>query len=511
MYYTIVHWKVRVLTDKKSDSKFKELYDNDKRSHHDALAQLGIILYPYKFEKPFMVGEILEKFKDIQEDPSSELVTTAGRLISKRGHGKVIFMDLRDITGKIQLYFRLNDLGKEKFEVIKQHIEVGDHIGINGSVFRTRMGEITIFVKDFELLSKSLAILPEKYHGLQNVELRYRKRYLDLIANDDIRENFVKRSKVINYTRQFLTDRNYIEVETPFLQSVYGGANARPFITHHHFLDQDYFLRIAPELFLKRLIVGGFERVFELGKNFRNEDIDTLHNPEFTMLELYESYSDYNDMMNLTEQLISQLVLELIGDYEVDFGDCSLYFKPPWRRISMEEIVSQAIDKEFTDLSIEELKDIALSNQLEFDETEELRRGEWLMLLFEGLVEKDLIQPTFITDFPIEVSPLAKKHRAKEGYTERFELFINGWEFANGFSELNDPLDQYERFKDQDRRRQLGDSEAQMIDYDYVHALMFGFPPTGGLGIGIDRLVMILTNQKSIKEVILFPQVKSIE
>jgi len=343
------------------------------------------------------------------------------------------------------------------------------------------------------------------------VELRYRKRYLDLIANQDVRDNFVKRSNVITFTRKFLTERKYLEVETPLLQSVYGGANARPFITHHHFLDQDYFLRIAPELFLKRLIVGGFERVFEIGKNFRNEDIDTLHNPEFTMLELYEAYSDYNDMMNLTEELISQMVLTLNGDYEIEFGDLSLYFKPPWRRISMEEIVTQAIDQDFSSLSIDEIKEIALSNQLEFDESEELRRGEWLMILFEGLVEKNLVQPTFITDFPIEVSPLAKKHRSEEGYTERFELFINGWEFANGFSELNDPLDQYERFSEQDKRRQRGDTEAQMIDLDYVHALMFGFPPTGGLGIGIDRLVMILTNQKSIKEVILFPQVRNVK
>jgi lysyl-tRNA synthetase class 2 len=498
------------LTKNKHDKKITDLYDDDKLTHHKALTELGISLYPYKFDKTSMVGDILEKYKDIGEEPSSEVAVTAGRLIQKRGHGKVIFMDLRDLTGKIQLYFRQNDLGKEKFNLIKQHIEVGDHLGVTGNVFRTRMGEITLFVKDFELLSKSLALLPEKYHGLQNVELRYRKRYIDLIANQDVRDNFVKRSMIINFTRRFLTDRNYLEVETPLLQSVYGGANARPFITHHHFLDQDYFLRIAPELFLKRLIVGGFERVFELGKNFRNEDIDTLHNPEFTMLELYEAYSDYNDMMDLTEQLFSQMVHEFTGGYEIEYGDMTLFFKPPWRRISMEDIVSQAIDREFADLSMDELKEIATSNQLEFDPDIELPRGEWLTLMFEGLVEKDLVQPTFITDFPIEVSPLAKKHRSKQGYTERFELFINGWELANGFSELNDPIDQYERFKDQDRRRQEGDSEAQMIDYDYVHALMFGFPPTGGLGIGIDRIAMILSNQKSIKEVILFPQVKKL-
>jgi lysyl-tRNA synthetase class 2 len=498
------------LTEKNNDNKLKELYDDDKLSHHKALSELGLVLYPYAYNKQFMIGELLEKFKEIQEDPSSESVSTAGRLVQKRGHGKVIFMDMRDLSGKIQLYFKMNELGKEKFNIIKSHIEVGDHIGVTGNVFRTRMGETTIFVKDYELLSKSLAIMPEKYHGVQNIELRYRKRYIDLIANNDVRENFIKRSKVINFTRKFLSERNYLEVETPLLQSVYGGANGRPFTTHHHFLDQNYYLRIAPELFLKRLIVGGFERVFELGKNFRNEDIDTLHNPEFTMLELYEAYSDYNDMMDLTEQLISQLIFKLTGDYEIDFGDTSLYFKPPWRRASMEEVVSQAIERPFEECSIDDLRDIAESNQLELEDDMELPRGEWLTFLFEGLVEKDLIQPTFITDFPIEVSPLAKKHREKDGYTERFELFICGWEIANGFSELNDPIDQYERFKDQDRKRQLGDSEAQMIDYDYVHALMFGFPPTGGLGVGIDRIVMLVTNQKSIKEVILFPQVKNL-
>ncbi len=497
-------------TDNKDEEKLKELYDADKLTHHDALSELGIKLYPYKFKKEIMIGDILEKFHDIREEPSEEIITTAGRLVQKRGHGKVIFTDLQDMSGKIQLFFRLNELGKERLKLISQHIEVGDHIGVKGNVFKTRMGEITIFVKDFELLSKSLAVLPEKYHGLQNVELRYRKRYMDLIANSNVRENFIKRSKAIYFVRNFLKDRGYLEVETPLLQSIYGGANARPFITHHNFLDQDFYLRIAPELYLKRLIIGGFERVFELGKNFRNEDIDTLHNPEFTMLELYEAYSDYNDMMEITEQLISKLVLELTGDFEVELGDLTLFFKPPWRRISMEEIVSQSIDREFSDLGVDELRDIAISNNLEIKGENELRRGEWLTILFDGLVEKDLIQPTLITDFPIEVSPLAKKHRIKEGYTERFELFINGWEFANGFSELNDPLDQYQRFKDQDKRRQQGDQEAQMIDYDYVHALMFGLPPTGGLGIGIDRLVMVVTNQTSIKEVILFPHVRTV-
>ena len=493
-----------------SDKNLLELYDKDKLSHHDALIQLGEILYPYNFEKTMTILEILNKYKDAAEEPSQDLVRTAGRLMQKRGHGKVIFFDLRDITGKIQLYFRMNDIGKDRFETVKTHLEVGDHIGIEGSVFRTRMGEITIFVKNFILLSKSLAMLPEKYHGLQNVELRYRKRYIDLIANEDVKENFIRRSRIISYIRKFLIEREFLEVETPFLQSVYGGANARPFITHHHFLDQDYYLRIAPELFLKRLIVGGFERVFELGKNFRNEDIDTLHNPEFTMVELYQAYADYNEMMKLTEELIAGLVLELTGNYELDFGENTLYFKPPFRRVSMEDSVSAAIDRDFSTLDIPALKEIITSNSLELPENDKVTKGELLAVLFEGMVEVNLIQPTFVTDFPIEISPLAKKHRSREGYTERFELFINGWEFANGFSELNDPFDQYKRFKDQDRRRALGDSEAQMIDYDYIHALMYGFPPTGGLGIGVDRLVMILTNQKSIKEVILFPQVKKI-
>lgn len=502
---------VQTLTDEyKSDVKMKKLFDKDKLSHHNELKELGVSLYPYNFDKQFMINEILDKFQDIQEKPSEEKTATAGRIMQKRGHGKVIFFDLRDISGKIQLYFRMNEIGEEEFEIVKNHLEVGDHIGVIGNVFRTRMGELTIFVKSFELLSKSLAVLPEKYHGLQKIEQRYRKRYIDLIANEDVKTNFVRRSKIISYIRKFLIDRNYLEVETPFLQSVYGGANARPFITHHHFLDQDYYLRIAPELYLKRLIVGGFERVFELGKNFRNEDIDTLHNPEFTMVELYEAYADYNDMMNLTEELVSGMVYEITGGYEVEFGEITLNFKPPFRRVTMENAVSQVIDTDFSTLNIREIKDQVTSNNLELPDTKDYKRGEGLATLFEGLVEKDLIQPTFITDFPIEVSPLAKKHREMEGYTERFELFINSWEFANGFSELNDPFDQYKRFLDQDRRRILGDTEAQMLDYDYIQALMFGFPPTGGLGIGVDRLVMILTNQKSIKEVILFPQVKNI-
>jgi lysyl-tRNA synthetase class 2 len=492
-----------------SDDNLKQLYDKDKLSHHQALSELGLELYPYEFDKDLLVSEILEKFKDVSEDPTPDQVTTAGRLMQKRGHGKVIFMDLRDISGKIQLYFRMNDIGKEKFKLIKDHIEVGDYLGVSGNIFRTRMGEITLFVKEYKLLSKSLSMLPEKYHGLQNVELRYRKRYIDLIANENVKDNFIRRSKIISSTRQFLIDRGFLEVETPFLQSVYGGANARPFITHHHFLDQDFYLRIAPELFLKRLIVGGFERVFELGKNFRNEDIDTLHNPEFTMLELYQAYADYNDMMDLTESLLSGLVKDITGSYEIEFDENTLFFKPPFRRISMSDAVSQVIDRDFDGLDLEEIKDIIITNNLELPDDSDIKRGELLAILFEGLVESDLIQPTFITDFPVEISPLAKKHRSKEGYTERFELFINGWEFANGFSELNDPFDQYRRFKDQDRRRALGDAEAQMLDYDYIHALMYGFPPTGGLGVGIDRVVMILTNQKSIKEVILFPHVKN--
>ena len=351
-------------------------------------------------------------------------------------------------------------------------------------------------------------MLPEKFHGLKDTEKRYRQRYIDLIVNDQVKSSFRTRSRVISMIRQFLDGNGFLEFETPVLQPVYGGANARPFTTHHHFLDQKYFLRIAPELYLKRLVVGGFEKVYEIARNFRNEDIDSDHNPEFTMVELYWAYRDYNDMMDLTEELITSIIERLNnGSTTIPFGEREISFKKPWKRISMEDVVKEYTGIEVLSHSPAELKTIGFEKGLiEFETLTTVR--EFLVLIFEQLVEQELTEPTFVYDFPVENSPLAKKHRVKEGFTERFELFINGFELANGFSELNDAIDQMERFQKQEERRKHGDAEAQMYDRDFVTALAYGMPPTGGVGIGIDRLLMLLTNNQSIKEVILFPQMK---
>ncbi|HNB03775.1 MAG TPA: lysine--tRNA ligase, partial [Methanoregulaceae archaeon] len=368
--------------------------------------------------------------------------------------------------------------------------------------------ELTIWVDDIVLLTKSLNSLPEKFHGLTNVEKRYRQRYLDLIMNIEVRETFRIRSLLISEIRSYLTGREFLEFETPILQPVYGGANARPFTTYHHCLCQNLFMRIAPELYLKRLVIGGFEKVFEIARNFRNEDIDTRHNPEFSMVEIYEAYRDYNDMMALTEGIVSHLVHTICGNYRIEFGGEPLDFTPPWRKMSMEDAVKELAGLDTRAYSLEDLKKIARDKGIEGYEAATSWR-ELLVLFFEEMVEGQLIQPTFIYDFPIENSPLAKKHRSKEGFTERFELFICGMEIANGFSELNDALDQLARFQKQDDMRKAGDLEAQMLDYDFINALGYGMPPTGGVGLGIDRLVMLVTNQSSIKEVILFPQMRS--
>ena len=370
------------------------------------------------------------------------------------------------------------------------------------------MGEITIWVDRFEILAKSVCPLPEKFHGLKNVETRYRQRYLDLIMNEESRETFRTRSQIISLLRQFLFERDYLEFETPTLQPIYGGANARPFTTYHNYLDQKLYLRIAPELYLKRLVVGGFEKVFEIAKNFRNEDIDTNHNPEFTMVEIYEAYQDYNDMMDLTEEIMAHLAQEVCGGSTLSFAGHELDLTRPWRRLTMEEAVQEYAGIDVRAHTIEELRAFSREHDVEGCESA-TTRGEFLALFFEHFGEEHLIQPTFVYNFPIEISPLAKKHREMEGLTERFELFIAGMEMANGFSELNDPLDQKTRLEEQDAKRRRGDLEAQMIDYDFINALGYGMPPTGGVGIGIDRLVMLLTGKESIKEVLLFPQMKT--
>ena len=377
-------------------------------------------------------------------------------------------------------------------------------------MFRTKLGEITIWVDTITLLSKAVCPLPEKYHGLTDVEKRYRQRYVDLIVNEESRQGFRSRSRILTSIRRFLNDRDFLEFETPILQPIYGGANARPFTTFHNCLGQKLFLRIAPELYLKRLVVGGFERVFEIARNFRNEDIDTHHNPEFTMVEIYWAYHDVYDMMGLTEDFLASLVQEIHGSHEIKFEDTTISFAKPLHRLSMADAVKEYAGVDIFAHSVGELRALAVQNHLKDADKPQTQR-EFLVYFFENMVEEKLVQPTFIFDFPVENSPLAKRHRTKEGFTERFELFIYGMEIANGFSELNDPLDQKERFEAQDRKRQLGDLEAQMIDYDYINALGYGMPPTGGVGIGIDRLVMLLTGNNSIKEVILFPSMKSMQ
>lgn len=484
-------------------------FDEQKVHKLKELQESGVQVYPWHYERTYHAADIKATFSEITHDKSEEAVSAAGRLYTKRSHGKTVFADLGDESGKVQLFIRKNDLGDDAFAFFSKNIDTGDIVGVQGHVFRTKVGEISIWVDEITLLSKAICPLPEKYHGLTKVETRYRQRYLDLITNDEARAIFRTRSRIISKLRSDLAGNGFMEFETPTIQPIYGGANARPFTTYHNYLDQKLYLRIAPELYLKRLIVGGFEKVFEIAKNFRNEDIDTHHNPEFTMVEIYSAYADYNDMMSLTEDLISGIINEAAGTSDVVFEEETINYSTPWRRISMEEAVLDAAGIDIHAQTVDELRERAEKERIDGWE-KATTPGEFLVLFFEHYVEPTLIQPTFIYDFPIENSPLAKKHRTKPGFTERFELFIAGMEIANGFSELNDPLDQKGRFEEQDAKRQRGDLEAQMIDYDFINALGYGMPPTGGVGIGIDRLVMLATGQNSIKEVILFPSMKPI-
>jgi lysyl-tRNA synthetase class 2 len=485
-------------------------FDQTRLDKIAALREKGLSMFPPTFDRKNTVLEIKTTYADITHDKSAESISTAGRIYIVRNHGKTIFADLGDETGKIQLYIRKNDLGEEQFELFNQYVERGDIVGVCGHVFRTKLGEITIWVDSFTLLCKAVCSLPEKFHGLKDIEKRYRQRYVDLIVNDENRQTFRNRSRIVSLLRRYLDDHGFLEFETPILQPVYGGANARPFTTYHNFLDQKLFLRIAPELYLKRLIVGGFEQVFEISRNFRNEGVDADHNPEFTMVEIYWVYRDFRDMMELTENIVTYIIDKVHGKYELPFGETTLNFTKPWRKLSMADSVKEIGGIDIFAHSVEELRKLAHEHRLEDPDKPQSQR-EYLIAFFEGLVEEKLIQPTFIYDYPVENSPLAKRHREKEGFTERFELFIAGMEVGNGFSELNDPVDQKERFEAQDEKRRLGDVEAQMIDYDFINAIGYGMPPTGGVGIGIDRLVMLLTNNNSIKEVILFPSMKTLQ
>ena len=485
-------------------------FDQTRLDKVRALHEQGVATYPHMFDRRDTVQEIRARFAGATHEKSADRVTTAGRLFIIRNHGKTLFADLGDESGKIQLYIRRSDLGDEKFGFFTQYVERGDFIGVSGHVFRTKLGEITIWVDEITLLCKAVCPLPEKFHGLKDVEKRYRQRYLDLIVNEESRETFRVRSRVLALIRRYFDERGFLEFETPILQPVYGGANARPFTSYHNFLDQKLYLRIAPELYLKRLIVGGFEKVFEVARNFRNEDVDTSHNPEFSMVEVYWAYHDFWDMMALTEDFVATLVQAVREKDEITFQGTTISFRRPWKSLPMADAVKEYAGIDIFSHPVDQLRSLARQHGLEDYEKPQSQR-EFLVLFFEQMVEDKLVQPTFIYDFPIENSPLAKKHRTKEGFTERFELFICGMEIANGFTELNDPLDQKARFEAQDEKRKRGDLEAQMIDYDFINALGYGMPPTGGVGIGIDRLVMLLTNNNSIKEVILFPQMKNVQ
>lgn len=468
----------------------------------EMLRQANIEPYADRYERTHNALEILEGFEALE----GQGVSVAGRIMSKRDQGKVIFMHIQDFSGRIQIYIRKDELGQAMFDIIKK-FDVGDIIGVKGKVFRTKRGEISIHARNVNMLSKAMRPLPEKFHGLTNVETRYRKRYLDLIMNADVRQVFVTRSKIIRYMREFLEERGFIEVETPTLHTIPGGAAARPFITHHNVLDLDLYLRIALELPLKRLIVGGFEKVFEIGRSFRNEGISIKHNPEFTMMELYQAYANYEDIMKLTEEMIAYIVHKVHNTLEITYQGQTLQFRTPWRRLSMLDGILEYSGVDFRSIKTDEqARQAAREKGLNVEE--DSSRGKIINVFFEEFVEPHLIQPTFITGHPVEISPLAKRNAKHPEYTDRFEAFIFGRELANAFSELNDPLDQRQRFEAQAAEHAKGDEEAHLMDEDFVQALEYGLPPTGGLGIGIDRLVMFLTDSASIRDVILFPTMR---
>ena len=440
------------------------------------------------------------------ETMEGQYVSVAGRLMSKRGMGKVSFCDVQDRDGKIQIYVKIDDVGTEVYDDFKKY-DIGDLVGVKGEVFKTHKGEISIKVKEVTLLSKSLRPLPEKWHGLKDVDMRYRQRYVDLIVNPEVRKTFITRSKITGSIRKFLDERGFLEVDTPLLNTIPGGATARPFITHHNTLDIDLYLRIAPELYLKRLIVGGLEKVYEMGRNFRNEGMSIKHNPEFSMMEVYEAYTDYKGMMDLSENLISTVAQQALGTMKIVYQGQEIDLTPPWNRMSMIEAVKKYTGVDFDQITTdEEAKEIAEEKKLHLKC--KLSKGEIMNLMFEEFVEQNLIQPTFIYDYPVEVSPLTKRKPGRPELTERFELFTVIGEMANAYSELNDPIDQKQRFVDQMKKREAGDDEANMMDEDFVTSLEYGMPPTGGLGIGIDRLVMLLTDSYSIRDILLFPTMK---
>ncbi len=470
-----------------------------RRAKLDKLRGLGIDPFGHRFERTHMAGDINKDFATLE----GRDVAIAGRLGVVRKHGKAAFADLLDMTGKVQVYAKIDTLGEAQYALFDE-VDAGDIIGLNGTVFRTRRGEVTVEIKRFEVLSKALRPLPEKWHGLTDVDLRYRHRYVDLIVNPEVRETFIKRSRIIAAIRRYLDSHRFVEVETPTLTLLAGGGHARPFTTHHNTLDLNLYLRIALELFHKRLIVGGLDRVYEIGHCYRNEGIDTRHNPEFTMLELYQSYGDYEDMMRLGEEMFSTVAQEVLGATKVTFQGRTLDFTPPWPRIRLLDAIKEHTGIDWLQVKSDQ-EAVAIGEKLNLDLTGKRTKGMVLDELCSEFVEPHLLQPCFLIDYPIEISPLAKRRPDNPELTYRFEAFINGWECMNAFSELNDPIDQRERFEQQAREKAKGNEEAMPYDEDFVMALEYGMPPTGGMGVGVDRLVMLLTDSPSIRDVILFP------
>lgn len=463
---------------------------------------------PFKTEKydiSHKSNYIINNFEEVE----GQEVSIAGRIMSKRGQGKVGFYDIQDGEGRVQMFAKLDILGEEIYDLLKTY-DIGDIIGVKGEVFKTKKGEISVRAKDISLLSKSLQILPEKWHGLKDPDLRYRQRYVDLIVNPEVKKTFITRSKIIKAIKEFLDKRDFIEVDTPILNTIAGGASARPFITHHNTLDIDMYLRIANELYLKRLIVGGFDRVYEMGRMFRNEGMSIKHNPEYTAVELYQAYADFNDMMEITENVVAYAAEKALGTTKVSYQGEEIDLTPPWKRISMEDAVKEYVGIDFNSIQTDE-EALKVAKEKHIEVKEGMKRGHVINALFEEYVEEHLVQPTFITHHPVEVSPLAKRDPEDPRRTKRFEAFVNTWEIANAFSELNDPIDQRERFEEQLKQREAGDEEAHMMDLDFINALEVGLPPTGGLGIGVDRLIMVLTDSPSIRDVILFPTMKPLD
>ncbi len=482
-----------------------EVETSEKLEKLQELRNLGIEPYNGRFEKTHTVLEIRNHEATLIQ--SEARVRTAGRLMAIRRHGKALFADLQDHTGRIQIYVKRDVLGDDRFQVFRV-IDVGDLLGVEGKVFRTHAGELTVLVEDFVFLGKCLRPLPEKWHGLRDVEVRYRKRYLDLIMNPEVRNIFLLRSRLIREIRAFLDERGFVEVETPMMQVIPGGALARPFKTFHNALGMELYLRIAPELFLKRLVVGGFEKVYEINRNFRNEGISVRHNPEFTMLELYEAYGNYETMMRLCEELLSSVVFRILGTYTITYQLMTIDFTPPWRRLLLPEAIREKTGIDILEDSLEIMRKKADALGMPWEVNWD--RGKFVNELLERFVQPELIHPTFVLDYPVEISPLAKAKKDNPHLAERFELFIGQEEIGNAYSELNDPFEQRRRFEEQARKRQGGDLEAHFIDEDYLEALEYGMPPTGGLGIGIDRLVMLLADVPSIREVILFPLLRPV-